>query len=261
VKPSRSLRSLIRRSTTRLTVDDRAGTEEARIDDLISPLRYDVLARQEFFELLAGLTVEDRDDIVKLAEIARRTSYFIWFRSVLIPRFRPELIGHEAEIGRAFAERVKRSVELYESVVASGYRAGDWPITLFSGRTILATDTGKRLDRELYAGDGCHRLALLRSNGVTVLDPGAYRVRIERRHIPLDNTARLIGLLGLEPPQYFAFLSLSYAPDSPCRTREQLLDRVRSDDPGRLSELEGRARGGPAAAERRVVTTTRRASG
>ena len=77
MKPSRSLRSLIRRSTTRLTVDDRAGTEEVRIDDLISPLRYDVLARQQFFELLAGLTVEDRDDIVKLAEIARRTSYFI----------------------------------------------------------------------------------------------------------------------------------------------------------------------------------------
>jgi len=238
VRPGRAARGLIGRVADRLGVDDRAGTEPVRIDELISPLRYDVLARQQFFELVAGLPPEDRGEIAKLAEIARPTPYFTWFHEVVIPRFRPELVGSEVEIERAFAERVERSVELYESFLASGYRGRDWPITLFSGRAILATSTGKRLDRKLYAGDGCHRLALLRSSGTETLGPGAYQVRTRRELTPLDHTAHLIPLLGIKPEQYFTFLSLSYSPGHPCRTREQLLARVRSDDRQRLAELE-----------------------
>jgi hypothetical protein len=238
VKPGRSSKRLIRRLADRLSGGDQVGSEPVRIDELISPLRYDVLARLQFFELLADLPTEARGDITTLAEIAARTSYFTWFHDVVIPRFRPELLGAEAEIGRAFAGRVQRSVELYESFVVTGYRGSDWPITLFSGRTILATDTGKRLDRRLYAGDGCHRLALLRSRGIETLEPGAYRVRVARQLTPLDHTARLIPLLGVGPGQYFAFLSLSYAPGRTCRTREQLLAQVRSTDPKRLPELE-----------------------
>jgi hypothetical protein len=238
VRPGRAARGLIRRVTERFGVDDRVGSEPVRIDELISPLRYDVLARQQFFELVAGLPPGDRGEIAELAEIARRTPYFTWFHAVVIPRFRPELVGSEAEIERAFEQRVERSIELYESFLASGYRGRDWPITLFSGRTIHPTDSGKQLDRKLYAGDGCHRLALLRSSGIEVLGPGDYQVRTTRELTPLDNTARLLPLLGVEPERYFTFLSLSYSPSRPCWTREQLLARVRLDDQRRLAELE-----------------------
>lgn len=238
MRSARSLRGRVLRATGKLRVDDREGAEPIRIDELISPLRYDVLARQRMFELLAEMPAADRSAIDRVIELAGETAYFVWFRTVVIPRFRPELIGDDDAIDLAFGVRVKRSVELYESFMASGYRAREWPITLFSGRRILATDSGKRLDRRLYAGDGCHRLALLRSTGTSTLEPGAYRVHEMPRLSPLDQTTRLIPALGIGPEEYFDFLALSYAPDRGCRTREELIERVRSDDPGRLAELE-----------------------
>ncbi len=233
---SDSIRRRVRKLTDRLTSGERAGTERVRIDDLISPLRYDVLVRQKFFELLASLPPEDRDNLAAVAEIARDTPYFTWFRSIVVPRFKPELVGREDAIGNAFVERVQLSIDLYDSLGTSGY-SRQWPITLFSGREILPTDTGKQLDRRLYAGDGCHRLALLRSSGVEVLDPGDYRLLVARRMTPLDNTTRLIPLLGIESERYFTFMALSYAPGHACRTEGQLLEQVRSEDPDRLPEL------------------------
>ena len=44
--------------------------------------------------------------------------------------------------------------------------------------------------------------------------------------------------LGIELSQYFAFLSLSYAPGLRLQTGDELLDHVRAHTPERLAELE-----------------------
>lgn len=229
----RSIGAVSRRALS----SERPGRKPVRIDDLISPLRYDVLVRQRFLKQLAEAGPKRRRDVDGLAERARGGPYFAWFREIVVRRFRPELIGDEEAILRAFSERVARSVSLLESFEASGYDAGQ-AIVLRTGRTILPTASGKRLDRRLYAGDGCHRLALLRLAGSATLEPGSYRVHSARRFAPLDHTATLIPLLGLEPGRYFEFLSLTYAPGRGLRTERELLDHVRSHGPECLPELE-----------------------
>ena len=227
----RRARRLLRRTTSR----HKAGTEPVRIDDLVSPLRYDVLVRERF---LARLRQARGDDLATALASPAGTAYLTWFREIVIRRFKPELIGREQAIEEAFAARVQASRDLIESVEAEGYDPGR-PIILLSGRRIAATATGKQIGRRLFAGDGCHRLALLRLRGVTVLDPGTYRVEIAPRLEPLDNTTILIPPLGLTRSEYFRFLALTYAPRSGCDSEAELRRHVAAHDPDRLAELDG----------------------
>lgn len=133
---------------------------------------------------------------------------------------------------------MQKSVELCASFAATGYDP-DQPVMLRTGRRITATATGKRIECRLFAGDGCHRLALLRLHGVTELDPDAYRVVTAPTLKPIDNTAALIPLLGLTRREYFEYLSLTYSPDAICHDEAGLRERVADREPGRLAELDG----------------------
>ena len=73
---------------------------------------------------------------------------------------------------------------------------------------MLPTTTGKRLARELYAGDGNHRLALLIAAGQTTLLPSQYRIRRYRRLTPSDTTPVLLAALDLDEHRYLAFLRM-----------------------------------------------------
>jgi hypothetical protein len=228
----RRARRLVHRASRRRT----AGTEPVRIDELVSPLRYDVLVRERFLGSIAGGAGEGGLGAAVASPEGR--AYSAWFRGIVIPRFRPELIGDDGAIEALLADRVRRSVELQASFAAGGYDPAQ-PILLQSGLRIAATATGKRIERRLFAGDGCHRLALLRLNGVTELEPGAYRVETAPVLTPIDNTAALIPLLGLSRGEYFEFLSLSYSPGVSCRDEAELRGRVASRTPGRSAELDG----------------------
>ncbi|GIK78209.1 MAG: hypothetical protein BroJett022_18990 [Actinomycetes bacterium] len=212
-----------------------AGTEPVRIDDLISPLRYDVLVRRRFLDRIAAASGPADVDAAVASPAGR--DYRSWFEGIVIRRFHPELAGTADAVERAFAERVRRSVALCESFAAAGYDPAG-PLLLRSGRRIAATATGKRIERRLFVGDGCHRLALLRRDGATALQPDAYRVEITPTLAPLDNTAELIPLLGLRPRPYFRFLALAYAPGTGCDTEERLRRHVAAERPDRLLELE-----------------------
>ena len=204
-------RARVRNLRRRLAAIERPGAEPAVIDDLISPLRYDILVRQRYFEFLREHPELAAGDLAAAAEASRNHAYFIWFSRVVIPRFRPELAGSAELIARQFKERVAASLELLRSFEAHGLDPAR-PLVLETGRTIEPTVTGKRLARRLYPGDGCHRLALLRASGVTELEPGTYRVRSVRRFTPFDNTALLLGELEIDPESYRRFLALSYGP-------------------------------------------------
>jgi len=228
----RRARHLLHRAAVRLE----AGTETVRIDELISPLRYDILVRERFLGRIASAS--GPADIDAAVASAEGRDYRTWFEAVAVTRFHPEIAGDAVAIADAFAERVRRSIDLCASFAASGYDPAR-PLHLRSGRRIAATATGKRVERRLFVGNGCHRLALLRHHGTTELAPDAYRVEITPTLTPLDNTAALIPLLGLRPRSYFRFLALAYAPGTGCETEEQLRHHVAAERPDRLPELEG----------------------
>jgi hypothetical protein len=204
-------RMRVRNLRRRLGASERPGTEPVVVDDLISPLRYDILVRQRYFEFLREHRELAAGDLAPLAEASRTHAYFVWFSRVVVPRFQPELVGQPELIARAFTKRVAASVDLLRSFEAHGLDPAR-PLVLETGRTIEPTATGKQLARRLYPGDGCHRLALLRASGITELEPGSYRVRSVRRFTPLDNTALLLGELEIDPVTYRRFLALSYGP-------------------------------------------------
>lgn len=185
------------------------GREPVVIDDLVSPLRYDILIRQRYFEFLEGHHQLYERDLPHLAELSRALPYYTWYATVVIPRYSPELRDRPDLIEQAFERRVAASAELYRSFERRGYDPA-FPITLRTGREITPTETGKALARRIYAGDGCHRLALVRARGTTVLEPGTYVLKRDRRFTPLDNTSLLLRALSVDGASYREFLALSY---------------------------------------------------
>jgi hypothetical protein len=216
----------------------RAGKEPVRIDDLVSPLRYDILVRQRYLEVVREHRSLADEDFQAFMELSRRQPYYTWFTRVVVPSGNhPEIVHDEQGLAAAFERRVRRSVELHDSFESMGYDTRR-PIILRTGKEITPTSTGKRLARTLFAGDGCHRLAWLRSTGRAVLEPGMYRVHVTPVLTPKDETARLLEAMPISRREYLLFVSRSYAGQQ-FSSEEALLNHVRSSAPDRLPELEG----------------------
>jgi hypothetical protein len=199
-------------------------------------LRYDILVRERYFELIRERRALAEEDFDAFLELSRQQPYFTYFTQVAIPSHRPDLLGDDERVNAAFERRVRASVALHDSFDSTGYDRRR-PIILRTGEQIEPTATGKRLASRIYAGDGCHRLACLRASGVDVLEPDMYRLHVAQVFTPRDDTALLLGAMAVSRSDYFSFLSLSYA-DMELSSEEALLDHVRSVSPDRLPELE-----------------------
>lgn len=206
-----------------------------RVDRLVSPLRYDIVVRERFFDFLEGNESLYDDDFAEFAQQARSHPYFVWFSRIAVPRFRPHLLASDDLFARAFEDRLHATASLLRSFRETGFDSME-PILLRTGRWIEPTTTGKPVVRSVYAGDGCHRLALLRRAGIRVLTPAMYRVAASRSFRPRDHTAILLASLTVSHDEYFSFLALGYGEGS-CSSEEALLEHVRRLDPERLGEL------------------------
>lgn len=233
----RSSHGLRRRIPGLLQLAYRPGREPISIDHLVSPLRYDIVVRERYFAFLREQRALAERDFPAFMELSRAEPYFAWFTRVVVPSGNnPDMVGDEERLNAAFERRVRRSIELHDAFESAGYDRRR-PIILRTGGEIAPTSTGKRLARRVYAGDGCHRLAWLRMSGADVLEPGTYRLHVAQRFTPRDETAQVLDAMPISRPDYFSFLSLSYA-DRDLRSEEALLDHVRSVDPDSLPELE-----------------------
>ena len=208
------------------------GRVPVPIDQIVSPLRYDIVVRQQFFELAIANRSEVAGDLPAFVRRATRHPYFAWFREIVFPRSGVGGIDIEA----AFAERVRHACALLDSFESVGFDRSN-PIVLRTAGRIEPTVTGKRIDRRIFAGDGCHRIALLRLEGCNVLAPDMYVLRRMRRYEPLDNTARLLGVIAIGTTEYYEFLSLAYGGGRVAHDKRELLEFATAA--GRRREAEG----------------------
>jgi hypothetical protein len=211
------------------------GREPVRIDDLVSPLRYDVLVRERYFAFLREHRALAGEDFQAFAELSRSQPLYRWFTGVTIPVFRPEWGGDAETVIASFERRLHKIISMYDDLERNGYDPRR-PIVLRTGDEITPTTSGKRVSAGIYAGDGCHRLAWLRFSGVAELAPGTYRVDRVRQFTPRDITQKVLQAMEVTRRDYFSFLSLGYA-DVVLDTEEALIDHVRSTAPGRVQEL------------------------
>lgn len=187
----------------------RRPSGELEIASIVSPLRLDVLIRRDFFRFYAERRELFRSDFESFAELARGEEYFVWFERIMCPSWQPHVLADPNSFAAAWAERLRASARLYDSFERSGFDTRH-PITLYQGRTVLPTPSGKRVTRAVYAGDGNHRLALLLAAGQTTLRPGQYRVKRFHRLEPSDTTPRLLAALGIDTQRYLAFVAAGY---------------------------------------------------
>jgi hypothetical protein len=226
------------------------GREPLDIAALISPLRYDVAVRAQFFDFLAA---REQDEDAAVVEAARHEPYAVWFREVAMARFRPWVLKDDHLLAEGFRERVLASRALLRSFESRGFDART-PVTLrlTSGATV--SDTGVSIRGTVHVGDGGHRLALLLRHELP-LEPHMYR--LDPRPMPLiDNTVRLLGPLRLAEREYLAFLGRGYglpaaadrgpeatddrrdAVPDPLTDPAALLAAVRARNPADAAELE-----------------------
>lgn len=187
----------------------RAPRDEAEIAPLVSPLRFDVLLRRDFFRFYAEHRDLFRSDFTAFARLARREEYFVWFEQIMCPSWQAHVLEDAGLFDAAWAERLNATARLYDSFERDEFDER-FPITLYEGRTVTPAPSGKRVTRDLYAGDGNHRLALLLAAGQTTLLPSQYRVKRFRRLVPSDTTSRLMPALRVDEQRYLAFLRAGY---------------------------------------------------
>jgi hypothetical protein len=212
-------------------------TAAVAIAPLISPLRYDVIIRARHFDFHSehrDLYVTDREAYVALAQA---TPYYTWFVHIVCPAYFPEVLGRPDAVTAAFAERLDMAAALLESFETKGFDASS-PILLRAGTADTHTATsGKLIAGSHFAGDGCHRLALLWRSGRQQLEPSEFLLRVDSKLVPKDHTARLLEVLSLDDEEYFSFLSLRYGGGDRFTTRAALLASLQSSP--LLAEVEG----------------------
>jgi hypothetical protein len=178
------------------------------IAQLISPLRYDVLVRAQFFDLVLEIGEDAYEDLDLVVERAAGSPYHVWWEQVAIPRFFPWIGKDPARLAASFRERVGDSVRLHRSFRARGYDPAH-PIVLRGTKSATDSDTGLRIEGRLHVGDGGHRTALLLSAG-QLLDPAMCLVDWRPRPYLIDNTAILVPALGVGREDYVRFLAAGY---------------------------------------------------
>ena len=216
----------------------RPGDQPVDLGELISPLRYDVLVRVRFLELLGERLDQGVTDLDGIVREALSHPYHTWFTLIALPRHRRWDAASEHRRLAAFRERVRRSAALLASFRRRGFDPR-YPVSLRTAAPGTLTASGKLVPRPLYLGDGCHRLALLLAAGHSRLEPAWYRVRTDPLVAPIDNTRTLLGPLRVGPEEYYRFLSLGYdGVGGELGDRASLLRHVAAHRPDRLAELE-----------------------
>jgi hypothetical protein len=225
--PARMARRLRRRGH----LDQRPGTVDVVLDELVSPLRYDVVVRQQFFAFLDA-NAELLDEFGDLVIEARHEPYYVWYRDIVIGARVKLLKGRTLD--EAFADQVERVLAMRARFNPADESWGDLLLREVPAGT--QTTTGKVVGPRFVPVDGCHRIALLRHHGRKVLPAGAYQLVGDKQAVR-DNTALLIPRLRLTEEEYLDYLAMGFDEESP-DSFAGLVAGVAKSHPERSAELE-----------------------
>ena len=211
----------------------RAGRESIDIAELVSPLRYDVVVRAQFFDFLQQRPEGEGDDALVAA--AQEQPYAVWFREVAMARFRPWVLEDPQALAEDFTAGVLAARALLRSFHTRGFDPAR-PVTLRVTAPGTCSDTAVPVRQTVHVGDGGHRLAMLLQAGVA-LEPSMYR--LDPRPMPLiDNTAVLHRALGLSDEAYLAFVARGLTAE-PVADLAALRAVASAKGPAAVAELEG----------------------
>jgi O-antigen/teichoic acid export membrane protein len=222
---------LARRFRRRNHLDQRPGTIDVILDELVSPLRYDVIVRQQFFAFLDA-NVDLLEEFNDLVIEARHEPYYIWFRDIVVGDRTKVLKGRS--IDEAFADQVERVLAVRARFNPADESWGELLLRELPAGTL--TTTGKTVGPRFVPVDGCHRIALLRHHGRKILPAGTYRL-VGDRQSARDNTAILVPTLRLTEAEYLDFLAMGFDEDAPDSFAD-LVAGVAAHHPERSAELE-----------------------
>jgi len=148
--------------------------------------------------------------------LAMAEPYFAWFRAVAMARRRFAGLAtlqedlEERWIRNRFEQRLRISNALYTNFIEQGFDHAR-PLILRRPATILPTETGKVVRRDVFIADGCHRLALLVYAGALVILPSNYRIIPHKAPFrPIDNTSVMLKTTHVSMEEYLRFLALGY---------------------------------------------------
>jgi hypothetical protein len=184
----------------------RPGRSTLDIPRLISPLRYDVLVRAQFFRFLERHQERGIDEILRRA---KDEPYFVWFEHVECARFFPELLTDRDLLSERYNARVRGALATLTSFRDTGIDAR-FPVVLVKVPDDTIADSGAPALGTLHIADGCHRLALLLMDGQS-LEPWMHQVRPATRPLQ-DNTALLVPKLAIGDAEYADFLIPAFLP-------------------------------------------------
>jgi O-antigen/teichoic acid export membrane protein len=222
---------LARRLRRRGHLDQRPGTVDVLLDELVSPLRYDVVVRQRFFAFLDA-NVDLLDEFGDLVIEARDQPYYSWYRDIVIgPRTK---LLKDRSLDEAFADQVERVLAMRARFNPADESWGELLLREVPAGT--RTTTGKTVGPRFVPVDGCHRIALLRHHGRKVLPAGSYQLVGDKQSVR-DNTALLIPRLHLTEQEYLDYLAMGFDEDAPDGFAE-LVAGVALRHPERSAELE-----------------------
>jgi O-antigen/teichoic acid export membrane protein len=231
VKVERTPARLMRRFRHRSHLGERVGTVDVLLDELISPIRYDVVVRQQFYAFLDANAdlIEEFGDLVFEA---KEHPYYVWYRDVMIGKRTKKLKGRTVDEG--FADQIERVLAIRARFNPADEQWGDLLLRELPAGT--KTNTGKVIGPRFVPVDGCHRIALLRHHGRKVLPAGTYKL-VNDKQAPRDNTAILVPKLRLTEQEYLAYLAMGFDQDAPT-SLDELVAGVALTHPEREGELE-----------------------
>lgn len=178
------------------------SAERLSLDRLISPFRFDVLARADLFRLAREESALRHDDPEAFALLVRASRYGEWFEQVLVAN--GYVAGGERAQERTFRSIVSASLQLMDRHDRVGREAlGRVSVARVPAGTSLG---GWALGEDRWVlVDGGHRVALALLAGETHLGPGDYVV--EDDVLPPNNTVAFLDSARTSEQEVLTFLA------------------------------------------------------
>ncbi len=196
-----------------VTVPEHA--EGIPIWSIVSPLRYDVLVRRDFYSFYAAhrdLYLEDRNGFADLARKDQLLYLVLGVRGRTrqqSPAYEQNLAGFQvfaANEPSSPAVRERQTVRVPDSVSDHPQDGKPDPSPYDESR---GASSGKRLGAKYFLADGCHRVALLMALGHQNLPAEYFRVKHYQEFSPFDSTVLLARRVVQDASEYYCFLSQS----------------------------------------------------